>query len=229
MTSVNIDVHTDWGLPGLRALAHCAVLVVVDVLSFTTAADVATTTGARVLPMRWRESSVPEGVVLAQPRSRDRWSLSPSSLRTLTPDVLLGLPSPNGATLCAEASGSGATVFAGCLRNSAAVANAAVRSGGPIGVVAAGERRDDELRPAIEDFLGAGAIISALPGRRSPEAELAAAAFRAVSENIGGLLADCASGRELAELGFAHDVALAAEVNSSRTVPVLRGGVLEAR
>ncbi|MGP4016299.1 2-phosphosulfolactate phosphatase [Saccharopolyspora sp. 5N708] len=226
---MNIEVHTDWGLPGLRAMADCPVLVVVDVLSFSTAADIATSTGARVRPMRWREESADPDVVLAQPRSWDRWSLSPSSLRTLTPDVLLGLPSPNGATLCAEAAGSGAAVFAGCLRNAAAVAQAAARRGGPVGVVAAGERRDDELRPAIEDLLGAGAIISALPGRRSPEAELAAAAFQAVSGDIGALLADCESGRELADLGFAHDVALAAEVNSSRTAPVLRDGVLAAR
>ncbi|MGI8310614.1 2-phosphosulfolactate phosphatase [Saccharopolyspora hattusasensis] len=229
MTSANPDVHLDWALPGLRALADCPVLVVVDVLSFSTAVDVATTTGARVLPLRWQDASIPAGAVLAQPRSLDEWSLSPSSLRTLNPNVLLGLPSPNGATLCAEASATGATVFVGCLRNAEAVAHAAAQEGGPIGVIAAGERRDDQLRPAIEDQLGAGAIISALPGRRSPEAELAAAAFRAVTGEIGSLLADCESGRELAELGFAHDVALAAEVNSSRQAPVLRNEVLVAR
>ncbi|MEV0703043.1 2-phosphosulfolactate phosphatase [Saccharopolyspora sp. NPDC050389] len=227
MTS--IDVHTDWAMPGLHAMADHPVLVVVDVLSFSTAVDVATNTGARVMPLRWQDDSVPEDVVLAQPRSLDRWSLSPSSLRTLTPDVLFGLPSPNGATLCAEAATTGATVFAGCLRNAEAVASAAAQVGGPIGIIAAGERRDDELRPAIEDLLGAGAIISALPGRRSPDAELAAAAFQAVSGEIGAMLADCESGRELAELGFAHDVTLAAEVNSSRRAPVLRDGILAAR
>ncbi|KAA5828757.1 2-phosphosulfolactate phosphatase [Saccharopolyspora hirsuta] len=222
----SVDVHVDWGLPGLRAMSGFPVLVVVDVLSFCTAADLAVARGARVLPMRSRYDATPEGVVLAWARHRERWSLSPSSLLMLTAGVRLGLPSPNGATLCAAASGS--TVFAGCLRNADAVAEAAARVGGPVGVVAGGERRDDELRPAIEDLLGAGAIVSALSGRRSPEAELAAAAFRSVRDDISSLLADCESGRELAEMGFAHDVALAAEVNSSRTAPVLRDGFLEA-
>ncbi|MGW3467254.1 hypothetical protein ACWDKQ_01980 [Saccharopolyspora sp. NPDC000995] len=59
-------------------------LVVVDVLSFSTAVDVATTTGARVLPLRWQDASIPAGAVLAQPRSLDESFLSPSSLRTRT-------------------------------------------------------------------------------------------------------------------------------------------------
>ncbi|MER7015665.1 2-phosphosulfolactate phosphatase [Saccharopolyspora sp. NPDC000359] len=222
----SVDVHVDWGLPGLRAMSGFPVLVVVDVLSFCTAVDVATGRGACVLPLRTRHDAIPEGVVLAWARHRERWSLSPSSLQTLTAGVRLGLPSPNGATLCASASGS--TVFAGCLRNADAVAGAAARTGGPVGVVAGGERRDGELRPAIEDLLGAGAIVSALAGRRSPEAELAAAAFHSAREDIGRLLAGCESGRELAETGFAHDVGLAAEVNSSQTAPVLRDGFLEA-
>ncbi|MGW1677996.1 hypothetical protein [Saccharopolyspora sp. NPDC002376] len=124
MTSV--DVHMDWGLPGLRAMFGFPVLVVVDVLSFSTSAEVATANGARVLPLRSHDTAVPEGTVLAGPRSRDRWSLSLSSLRTIA-DVKLGLPSPNSETLCAEASATGATVFTGCLRNADAVA-AAVNS-----------------------------------------------------------------------------------------------------
>jgi 2-phosphosulfolactate phosphatase len=34
-------------------------------------------------------------------------------------------------------------------------------------------------------------------------------------------LSDCASGRELIDLGFAEDVAIAAEVDQSGTVPLL--------
>lgn len=225
MSCENIRVRFDWGPEGLRSLAaECPTLVLVDVLSFSTAVDVATGAGARVLPLRWRDERAEEtaraaGAVLAARRSEDEWSLSPASLRSLTPGVLLGLASPNGATLCALASNLGTTVLAGCLRNATAVVGAARRGSGPVGVVAAGERRggdDGPLRFAVEEALGAGAIISALGGERSAEAELAAMTYEA------------AAGRDLVGWGFDHDVALAAEADASTTVPVLRRGVLAA-
>ncbi|GAA2776045.1 2-phosphosulfolactate phosphatase [Saccharopolyspora taberi] len=224
------EVRFEWGIDGVRALApESAALVVVDVLSFSTAVDVATGTGAKVLPLRWNDERASRaaqrsGALLARPRSSTEWSLSPSSLLSLTPDVLLALPSPNGATLCAEAAEFGVEVFAGCLRNAWAVAEAAQRRGGPIGVVAAGEGS----RPAVEDALGAGAVIAALAGTRSPEAEVAAAGYEAVSHRLKALLAESVSGRELTGWGFAHDVALAAELNTSGTAPRLRDGRFEA-
>ena len=82
------------------------------------------------------------------------------------------MPSPNGATL-SLATGDRPT-FAGCLRNARAVAQALQRYGRRIGVVPAGERcKDGSLRPAVEDLLGAGAIIQHLPGTRSLEATVA--------------------------------------------------------
>jgi 2-phosphosulfolactate phosphatase len=39
------------------------------------------------------------------------------------------------------------------------------------------------------------------------------------------LLQECAGGRELTAYGFEEDVAIAAEVGASQSVPVLRGGV----
>ena len=140
------------------------------------------------------------------------------------------LPSPNGATLSRIAAEHGRTVFAGCLRNASAVAAAARRAGSTIGVIAAGERWPDRsLRPAIEDLVGAGAIISALdPGARSPEAELAAASFQHVATDLRRYLQACASGRELIELGFDDDVRLAAELDVGTTAPVLSAGAFRA-
>lgn len=114
--------------------------------------------------------------------------------------------------------------MAGCLRNRSDVAQFASALGRPIAVVAAGERwPDGSLRAAIEDLLGAGAIISRLEGSRSPEADAAVAAFeRSVALTRG--LEQCASGRELANRGFMSDVRLAAELDVDRCAPVLRDG-----
>ena len=97
-------------------------------------------------------------------------------------------------------------------------------------VIAAGERwKDGSLRPAVEDLWGAGGFLSALTiGGMSPEARAATAAYNAVAEELPALLHDCVSGRELMKYGFAADVAIAAEIDSSRSVPVLRDGKLTA-
>jgi 2-phosphosulfolactate phosphatase len=134
----------------------------------------------------------------------------------------LVLPSPNGATLSLEAPGP---VLAGCLRNAAAVARAAQAAGKRVLVLPAGERwPDGSLRPCLEDWLGAGAILDALSGPCSPEAEAARAAFRSLRADLPRILHDCTSGQELVDGGYAEDVDLAAALNVSDTVPVLREG-----
>jgi 2-phosphosulfolactate phosphatase len=60
----------------------------------------------------------------------------------------------------------------------------------------------------------------------SPEARAAVAAYDAVAEELPTLLHDSVGGRELTKYGFAEDVAIAAEVDSSRSVPVLKDGKL---
>ena len=103
-------------------------------------------------------------------------------------------------------------VFCGCLRNlkATALACAAYQR---ILVVPCGERwADGNLRPALEDGLVAGGIISHLSGRNlSPEAQAATATFRALSTN---LLRQCSSALELIERGFAADVDLCLETNA---------------
>ncbi|MGI5125190.1 2-phosphosulfolactate phosphatase [Pseudonocardia sp. CA-107938] len=225
-------VRLEWGAEGVGVLAaDCAVVVVVDVLSFSTCVDVATARGVDVLPMPRRDAAAAEaaGAVLAGPRRSSGPSLSPASLRTLPGGTRLALPSPNGSTLCALAAATGtATVFAGCLRNASAVAAAAaeVAGDGAIGLVPAGERwPDGTLRVAVEDLLGAAAIAAALDGR-SPEAELAVAQFRAVADRLPAVLAELSSGRELVADGFAEDVAIAAAHDTSDTAPRLVDGLL---
>jgi 2-phosphosulfolactate phosphatase len=226
-------VRLEWGLEGATLLAaECVALIVVDVLSFSTAVDVAVGRGAAVLPLRSaeRDRSVPPDVLRAGPRRGPGPSLSPASLGELPAGTRLALPSPNGATLCAAVAASGAVLLAGCLRNASAVAAAARAVGGPIGIVPAGERwPDDTMRVAAEDALGAGAIAAALPAAdRSPEAELAVSQFAAARERgLGAVLAATSSGRELRADGFTADVELAAAHDVSTTVPRLRDGLLQ--
>jgi 2-phosphosulfolactate phosphatase len=64
--------------------------------------------------------------------------------------------------------------------------------------------------------------VAGLGGRpMSPEAEHAAASYSLVAGDLPRMLADCASGRELAVNGYAADVEAAAEVDVDDVVPVL--------
>ncbi len=221
------QVRFEWGLTGLLAIAaDDPVVVVVDVLSFSTAVSVALSRGAAVLPFPWRDERAAEfarehDASLAGPRGGPH-SLSPVSLRSLPLHSRIVLPSPNGSTICFGASCS--TVTTGCFRNRRAVVELVKSFRRPVAVIAAGEQwPDGSLRPALEDLLGAGAIISQLPGARSAEAHTAALAFEATT-NLSAVLSRCASGIELSELGFSGDVAAAAEVDVDDCASALRGG-----
>jgi 2-phosphosulfolactate phosphatase len=226
----------EWGRRGLEAIGPGSdILIVVDVLSFSTCVDVATARGAVVLPYQWRDDSAAayaaaNGALLA---GRERsaaagYSLSPASLARIPAGTRLVLPSPNGSTVSLLAATYGTTLTA-CLRNSAAVAEEARRLGGVVAVVACGEQwPDGSLRPAWEDLIGAGAVLAHLSGERSPDARAAVAAFRQAEAELPRLLRECASGRELIDRGFAADVELAAAVGVSAGVPRLTGQAFRA-
>ena len=140
-------------------------VVIVDVLSFSTCVDIATVNGAAVFPYRFNDDSArnyaqARGALLAGPRgSACEYSLSPTGLLDIPAGARLVLPSPNGSTLSLA---TGATpTLAGCLRNSRAVAAYAGRIGRKVAVIPCGERWDDgSLRPAVEDLIGAGATAA---------------------------------------------------------------------
>jgi 2-phosphosulfolactate phosphatase len=127
------------------------VVIIVDVLSFSTSVEIATSRKAVVYPYRWKNDSAQEfarsvGAELAQKRRDAGLSLSPKSLLNIPIGTKLVLPSPNGATLTL-ATGNTPTL-AGCLRNVQAVAEAAKKYGNRIAVIPAGERwPDGSLRP----------------------------------------------------------------------------------
>jgi 2-phosphosulfolactate phosphatase len=237
----------EWGVSGARHFTEGAeraqVVVVVDVLSFSTSVTVAVERGARVWPHPGGEPAHELArsleAVLAGTRSHTSGpSLSPASLLDLPQGTRLVLPSPNGSSIAHVLMSSPALVLIGCLRNASAVAArvaqevqsllAAAGEDGPpvrVAVVPAGERwGDGSIRVAYEDHVGAGAVVSglraALPSIEvSPEAAVAAMAFEHLQP-----LAGTPSGRELIERGFARDVEIAGELDASPVVPVLKQG-----
>ncbi|MGW5063911.1 2-phosphosulfolactate phosphatase [Streptomyces sp. NPDC004096] len=246
-------IRFEWGSAGAGRLAGQApCLVVVDVLSFTTAVSVAVARGIRVLPF-W----LPEGPTAPAERAAAEkaaavyarqsgarlavarravtlgspWSLSPAHLRAAPFVTRLVLPSPNGAAIAAAAP-PGARVVAACLRNISAVGSWLTTLGygtsqHPVAVIATGERwPDGSLRPALEDLLGAGALISELhhqgAGPLSAEAAAAKAAYEGTADLTHAIAAGT-SGRELAAAGFAADVAIATEEDVCTVVPVRDG------
>jgi 2-phosphosulfolactate phosphatase len=225
----NYRIRFQWG-PVVAPTLSEGICVVVDVLRFTTAVEAAVSQGVAVYPYRWRDATAAAfaddvQALLADGRDPAGPSLSPLSMATLPPGTSLVLPSPNGSTCAVLASETGAQVVAGCLRNAAAVAAWANQAGGPVTVIACGERwPDGSLRPSLEDLLGAGAILDSMTGDSSPEARAAIAAFRDAAHRLPEALAECASGRELRERGRAADVGYAAQLNASTTVPVLTDG-----
>ncbi|MEV0180198.1 hypothetical protein AB0I54_12975 [Streptomyces sp. NPDC050625] len=107
-------------------------------------------------------------------------------------------------------------VIAACLRHVTAVSSWLVARGygtpeHPVPVIAAGERwPEGSLRPALEDLLGAGALISEL-----------------CCQGCGPALRG--GGRRLAAMGFVGDVAIATEEDVCTVVPVRDGDGAFAR
>lgn len=232
-------VVCEWGMAGIEAwLPRAAVFVIVDVLSFSTAVSVAVDQGATILPFAYGDPDAAEaeasrrGAVAAASKRAlgGQVGLSPTSLRTLEPGARVLLPSPNGSRLSLATGGT--PTICGSLRNVSAVGEAArlIAGDGVVAVIPAGERwPDGSLRPAIEDWLGAGAIIHALEVAPSSEAMLAGLAFSAARADLDMIIRRSISGRELIDRGFEVDVDLALEFDLSSSVPLLQAGEYRAQ
>lgn len=203
------QVRLEWGIPGLQRLAAADVVVVVDVLRFSSTLPDVVAAGVEV--------ELADAV---------EWS-------------------SNGAAVVTAASEI-ATVLVGGLRNASAVARVVMaiqdqrQQRTSVAVIAAGELTPDGgLRFAIEDQLGAGAIIAALGDlgidHTSPEAAVAAESARGLGGALRHLLSASGSGRELVD-GVASTArmtasgivpattAAAADLDAVDVVPVLRDG-----
>jgi len=231
-----------WGERGaMTAATRGDIVIVVDVLSFCTTVAVAVSNGAVVIPCRpgddvQRIADEHRAVVAVgrdQASGHRSYSLSPASMLAVPPSTRVVLPSPNGAA-CACASQLSVTVLAGAIVNVDAVCSYArmvrAETGQGITVVPCGERWQDDgsLRVAIEDLIGAGAFLVQFGDDRSPEADVAIAAWENTRSSLHHTLRHSVSGRELCDSGYAADVAVAASPNSHPSVPLLRRGAFRS-
>jgi 2-phosphosulfolactate phosphatase len=201
------QVRLDWGVDGLVRVAPSDVIVVVDVLRFSSTVIQAVENG-----------------------------------RTVELDAAAHAVSINGAAVAEAAAGSGATVLLGGLRNASAVARAIMAiqhergDRTSIAVIPCGERVSADavapLRFAVEDLLGAGAVVDALADlgidHSSPDAAVAGEGFRALRGAARHLVTASGSGRELEAAGRRDEVLAAAAVDAASVVPVLREGAFGA-
>ena len=234
----------DWGRHGTQQAAERGdVLVIVDVLSFSTAATTATYYGGIIYPCTQDEDIAAfaqhvGGVAAVQRRNvpeKGRFSLSPSTFVDIESETRVVLASPNGAT-CSRYACQVPCLFVGALVNAQAVAVAVSQVVEEqrlnVTVIACGERwrtptEDGTLRVAVEDYLGAGAILSYLQLEKSPEARVCEGAFLHIRNDLSNVLWECESGCELREKGFGGDVQHAAQLNMYDVAPIMRGDHLE--
>ena len=189
----------DWGEAGGRAIsARVGLVVVVDVLSFSTSTCVAVRRGAPWSPPGRPGSDGPGGIAGAIGRSG-----TDLGLPTLWPAGILGsragetlvLASPNGAVCAVDAGDAGAMVVVGCLgtpRRSAAWSRRTAASAGVPPPASAGRTAG---WPALEDLLGAGAfLVMVVAADLSPEAQAAAAGFSETRVTMEDEMRGCGSG-----------------------------------
>jgi 2-phosphosulfolactate phosphatase len=211
----------------------------VDTLSFSTAVATALHHGVVIYPSLPGDSSrvaAEVGADVAVRRAdvpeRGCFSLSPATYGTAVSGTRVVLASPNGAACCLMGSSS-PCVVAASLVNARAAASFVGRylseTGLSATILACGERwlttsPGEEIRFAIEDYLGAGAILSYLDLDKSAEALVCEGGFRATSDRLEATLLNCGSGKELAEKGYMEDVLHAARINRYDVVPILESG-----
>jgi 2-phosphosulfolactate phosphatase len=201
------QVRFEWGADGLARVTPADVIVVVDVLRFSTTMADAVARGDRV-PLD---------------ESADAVSINgaPVTRAAAGTGAVVLLASLRNASAVARA------VLAEQERRAARTSVAVIAAG-----ELSGRAAGSPLRFSVEDQLGAGAVIDALAelgiDHTSPEAAAACEAFRGLRRAVRHLLTASGSGQELIERGLRDDVGRAAEIDATDAVPVLRDGVFVA-
>jgi 2-phosphosulfolactate phosphatase len=138
----------------------------------------------------------------------------------------LVMTTTNG-TRALRAVAAATSVRAAALVNRSAVADALAQEDGDVVIVCAGEANGF----ALEDALGAGALVDALlmqigTVELTDGARAAALLYRAVAGRLADAVASADHAQVLAHKGFAGDVTRCAALDSLDVVPTLRDGIL---
>ncbi len=215
------------------------IAVVVDVLRATSTIVEALANGARsVYPV----ASIEAAVRLAQNMGRDQVLLCGerrglpidgfdlgNSPREFTPERVAGkslvMTTTNGTPALLATTAAQSTLVASFLNLSAVVA-ALAEAGKPVTVVCAGR----EKRVSLDDAVCAGAV--ALGGERSPDlsrglpdtAQAAALLAGARLDDLTGLFAETAAGRQLIDAGLGEDLEFCAQIDRHGIVPRFHDG-----
>lgn len=243
-------VKIDWGVEGLKyALRDNDIVIIVDVMRFSSAAVTAVAEGFVIYPVPDNDKGLKLageiGAELAGKAPVARFSLSPLSYikNNQHPNKRVVLASPNGAT-CAALVKEHDIGYIGCFLNAEAVARRAEReaseSGRDITVIAAGEDRAAEKDGRVyyvrensgrvfapEDYLGAGAIISFMSLPKNTDTVLCESSFNVVRDNLRDLLTESYSGRWLLQNDAQKDLEHLLQINYYDIVPVINNGKIE--
>ncbi|PGS47305.1 2-phosphosulfolactate phosphatase [Bacillus sp. AFS041924] len=236
----NYECKVEWGKRGARDAAKRGdITIIVDVLSFSSTVVTAVNQNAIIYPYppnldgKAYAKSIGADYILGRNEAAvlGKATLSPVSFNESHTNNKFVLCSLNGAFCTWLASKVPSLIIGSFLNMSSVVsyANQLKRKfNANITVIPCGEvwndsrENEDLMRPAIEDYLGAGAILAELEGTKSPEAEVCIGAFVHSKHKIKDLIWECGSGRELRVKGFEEDVRHCSQMNRYNVVPVLK-------
>jgi len=239
---MNVDLSATWQ-EASRVTLRGRIAVVIDVLRATSTIVTAIQSGAReVIPVETPEDARlaaqetgADGVVLGGERGglkiegfdfgNSPYEFTPHSVGGKT----VVMTTTNGTRAFAAAREADIT-FAAALLNIGSVANVLLHEGRDVAVICAGT----EGRVSLDDLYCAGALIERIvtPGSDWVLNDGAKLAVHWYGSNTGtsfDVLASCAHGRRLAELGFHRDVEFCSGVDTVTEVPVLKGRSLVSR
>lgn len=234
------EVRVEWGRRGAREAAERGdIVIIVDVLSFSSTVISALENKVHIYPypphLNGKEYAEKIGAEYilgrAEAAKQGTPTLSPVSFHEEHTNKKYMLSSLNGA-FCTWVASKVPALIVGSFINASSVASIAKqlskKTQANITIVPCGEQwtevreNEDTLRQSVEDYLGAGAIISYLDKKMSPEAAVCRAAFENSRSKLKEIIWECGSGRELRGKGFEADVSHCSQLNIFQTVPILK-------